>query len=142
MKKKLIVFMCIITSLFCYSPINTNAKTNTINANYSTITTSNNVNMILDINDYLGNPSDNESVAWLLQTLLDYIKIIGPILVVVLSSADFIVIIVKGDDESMAKATKKLITRLILAALLFFIPTLVEVLLNIFGFSSNLGGLQ
>ena len=142
MKKKLIIFMCIITSLFCFNPINTNAKTNTINANYSTITTSNNVNMILDINDYLGDPSDEDSVGWLLQTLLDYIKIIGPILVVVLSSADFIVIIVKGDDESMAKATKKLITRLILAALLFFIPTLVEVLLNIFGFSSNLGGLQ
>ena len=51
-------------------------------------------------------------------------------------------VIVKSDDEAMGKATKKLTTRLILAALLFFIPTLVQVLLDLFGLTSNLGGIQ
>ena len=43
----------------------------------------------------LGDPNDENSVAWLLQQILNYIRIIGPILVVVLSSVDFAVVIVK-----------------------------------------------
>lgn len=88
-------------------------------------------------NSLLGNPSDENSVAWLIQKLLNYIQIIGPLLVVVLSSIDFAKVIVKSDDEAMAKATKKLTTRLILAALLFFLPVLVSVLLNTFGLTSD-----
>ena len=85
----------------------------------------------------LGNPSDPNSVAWLLQQVLDIIKVVGPILVVILSSVDFTKVIIKSDDEAMAKAQKKLIIRLILAALLFFIPMLVTVLLDLFGLTSS-----
>lgn len=88
-------------------------------------------------NSLLGDPEDEDSVAWLLQQALNYIKIIGPILVVILSSIDFVQVIVKSDDEAMKKAMKKLITRLILAVLLFFIPTLVEVALDLFGMTSD-----
>ena len=85
----------------------------------------------------LGDPNDPNSVAWLLQQILDFIKVVGPILVVVLSSVDFAKVIIKSDDEAMAKAQKKLITRLLLAALLFFIPLLVTVLLDLFGLTSE-----
>ena len=85
----------------------------------------------------LGDPSDPNSVAWLLQQVLNFIKIVGPILVIVLSSIDFAKVIIKSDDEAMAKAQKKLIIRLILAALLFFIPILVSVLLDLFGLTSS-----
>ena len=88
-------------------------------------------------NSMLGDPEDEDSVAWLLQQLLNYIKILGPILVVVLSSLDFAKVIIQSDDEAMAKAQKKLIYRLLLAAALFFIPTLVMVLLNLFGITSD-----
>lgn len=81
----------------------------------------------------LGDPEDEDSVAWLLQQVLNYIKVLGPILVVVLSSIDFAQVIVKSDDDAMKKAQKKLFTRLILAACLFFIPTLVQALLELFG---------
>ena len=37
----------------------------------------------------------------------------------------------------MKKAQKKLITRLILVALLFFVPTITLAILDIFGMSSN-----
>ncbi len=87
-------------------------------------------------NSILGDPEDEDSVAWLLQQVLNYIKIIGPILVVILSSIDFAQVIIKSDDDAMKKAQKKLITRLILAACLFFIPTLVQVMLDIFGITS------
>ena len=72
-----------------------------------------------------------------MQKLLNYIKVLGPILVIVLSSVDFMKVIIKSDDDAMQKAGKKLGYRLILAALLFFIPTVVEVLLGIFGITSD-----
>jgi len=85
----------------------------------------------------LGDPNDEDSVAWLLQHILNYIKVLGPILVVVLSSIDYLYIIIKSDDESMKKVNKKLIVRLILAAALFFIPVIVEAILDIFGMTSS-----
>ena len=85
----------------------------------------------------LGNVNDPNSVAGLLQKVLNYLKIIGPFLVVVMSGIDFAKVIVTSDDDGMKKAQKKLITRLILAASLFFLPDLVTVLLNIMGITSN-----
>lgn len=88
-------------------------------------------------NGILGNVNDEDSVAWLLQKVLNYLKIIGPFIVVVMSGVDFAKVIVTSDDEGMKKAQKKLITRLILAASLFFLPQLVMALLDIFGITSN-----
>ena len=85
----------------------------------------------------LGSTQDEESVAWLLQQVLNYIRILGPILVVILSSIDFAKSIMASDDDSMKKAQKKLMIRLILAVALFLVPTLVTVLLNIFGITTN-----
>ncbi len=85
----------------------------------------------------LGDPNDENSVAWLLQQILNYIRIIGPILVVVLSSVDFAVVIVKNDDDSLGKAKKKLINRLLLVMALFLVPTLVSAILDIFGITGE-----
>ncbi len=85
----------------------------------------------------LGNPNDPDSVAWLLQQILNYIRVIGPILVVILSSIEFAKVIIQSDDEAMGKAQKKLINRLILLVALFFIPTLVEVVLQLFGITGD-----
>lgn len=88
-------------------------------------------------NSLLGRVDDEDSVAWLLQQILNYIKVLGPLLVIILSGLDFAKIIVNSDDKSMAQAQKKLILRLLLAASLFFIPTLVGILLNLFGITST-----
>ena len=85
----------------------------------------------------LGSTSDPDSVAWLLQQILNYIRALGPAIVVVLSGVEFAKVIVTGDDDGMKKAQKKLITRLILVALLFFVPTITLAILDIFGMSSN-----
>lgn len=150
MKKSFITIMLVLTTLFVVAPINTKALS-------ISDTPFGNLNVLVDgtdeiddwmgetdqeqtcegSNSLLGDPDDPDSVAWLLQQILNFIKIVGPILVVILSSVDFIQVIVKSDDEAMAKAQKKLIKRLILAALLFFIPTLVQVILDVFGFNSG-----
>lgn len=85
----------------------------------------------------LGDPDNPESVAWLVRELLNIAKVVGPLIVVVLSSIDFAKVIVTSDDEAMAKAGKKLAIRLVLAAALFFIPTLVTVLLDVFGITND-----
>ena len=97
----------------------------------------NSYNQSTTCNGILGKPGNEESVAWLLQQILNYIKILGPILVVILSSMDFAKAIIASDDESMKKAEKKLMIRLVLAVALFLIPTLVSVMLNIFGYTAD-----
>lgn len=153
MRKKMLTLGLLLISLFIVNPINSNALSF---GNYSIsdsvyllddpITNANDLDLLDGYNQeqtcegsdsILGDPNDENSVAWLLQQILNYVKVIGPILVVVMSSVDFVGVIVKGDDDAMAKAKKKLITRLILAMCLFFIPTFVEAILDIFGITSS-----
>ena len=136
-KKRFMILLIIV--LFMMGPV-VSAKTITVDSIQQ-------VNPVLNISSFsglvmscdgaLGNPSDENSVAWLLQQILNFIKVVGPLLVVVLSSVDFAKVIIKSDDDSMAKAQKKLGMRLILAASLFFIPTIVQVLLDVFGLVSD-----
>lgn len=91
----------------------------------------------------LGSYDDEDSVAWLLQKLFNYLKLAGPFIVVVMSGVDFAKVVVTGDDDGMKKAQSKLITRLILAASLFFLPDLLSALLELFNItSSGICGLQ
>lgn len=85
----------------------------------------------------LGNVNDPDSVAWLLQKILNYVRVIAPVLVLVLSSLDYVKAIFGSDDESLTASHKKLITRLVLVAVLFLLPTLVGVLLDVLGFVST-----
>lgn len=142
MKKTIITILLVIASVMFISPISVFAKeVNTINIveNYN----SNILNDTVFIGDgepILGDPKDEDSVAWLVQLALNIVKIVGPILVVILSSIDYIMVIVKSDNDAFGKAQKKLITRLILAILLFLIPTIVEILLGIFGITGSVTG--
>ncbi len=85
----------------------------------------------------LGDVQDEKSVAWLVQKILNYIKILGPTLAIILSSIDFAKAIVTSDDDSMKKAQSKFLKRMVAAVLLFFVPMLTEILLGLFGFTSN-----
>lgn len=97
----------------------------------------NGLNKDQDCSGVLGDPNDENSVAWLLQTILNFTRVIGPVIVVILSSIDFAKVIVTSDDDAMNKTKKKLAQRLILAVLLFFVPTLASVILSVFGITSN-----
>ena len=87
-----------------------------------------------DINlcqEILGDPNDTGSVAYLLQKIFNYIKILGPLLVIILSSMDFTKVVMTGDEKSMKKAQSNLGIRLVCAALLFFLPNIIVLLFNI-----------
>ena len=147
MSKKLIFFLYIFSVLLAFIPLKVNAielydVTDNFYILVNNTTNRSNTTTSQDMdcdgsNSILGNPEDENSVAWLLQQIFNFIKIVGPILVVVLSSIDYAKVIIQSDDESMGKANKKLMWRLILAALLFFIPLLIQVFLQMFGFTSD-----
>mgnify|MGYP003368211264 CR=1 FL=1 len=90
----------------------------------------------------LGDVNDEDSVAWLLQKILNYIKILGPSLAVIYSALDFTKAIVSSNSDSMKKTQQKLINRIIAVALLFLIPTLTEVVLEMVGITCSTAGLK
>ena len=65
--------------------------------------------------------------------ILDIFKIAGPIMAVILGMIDFTKVLVAGEaDKEMKSAWKRFKTRLISAALLFIIPMILSILINIF----------
>ena len=151
MKKRINILLLIFIGLISFSSFNVSAKSTinpiTFDSEIDVISDSINSNsevaVISSLKDnkeckgILGNPDNEDSVAWFLVKILNYLRLLGPLMVLVLSSLDFAKAILTSDDESLKKAQSSLITRLILAALLFVLPTLIEVLLDIFGFTSS-----
>ena len=132
MKKILVLVLILFIATISLAPIRANAVTNNHYVQYK-------LEGNLRCNTLLGNPEDpkQESVAWLLNKILGYIQVIGPMLVIILSGIDFAKVVITSDDEAMAKAQKKLIIRLALAASLFILPTLVKVILATLGLTSD-----
>lgn len=147
MKKGIITLLLIVTCVMFISPINANAlevnSVSIVEKNESNLL-SNTINIAASkcppSKAILGDVDCEDSVAWLVQIIFNIVKIVGPILVVLLSSIDFIMVIIKSDNDQFQKAQKKLITRLVLALLLFLIPTIVQVLLQIFGITGSVTG--
>lgn len=152
MKKRINILFLIFIGLISFSSFNVSAKeVNSPIKNEQIITSidnhtliaakkSNNVQYDPDLKckGLLGDPvNDPDSVAWLLVKILNYLKLLGPLIVLILSSLDFAKAILTSDDESMKKAQSNLITRLLLAAALFVLPVLIEVLLDVFGFTPS-----
>ncbi len=151
MKKRINILFLIFVGLISFSSFNVSAKevsspikneqiiASIDNHTLIAAKKSNNVQYDPDLKckGLLGDPDNEDSVAWLLVKILNYLKLLGPLIVLVLSSLDFAKAILTSDDESMKKAQSNLITRLLLAAALFVLPVLIEVLLDVFGFTPS-----
>ncbi len=133
MSKKIFI---VITSILLLVPINIEAKN--IDYNDAVPYIAIDINNCSGINNAIfGDVSDSTSTAWLIQKVLNYIKVLGPTIAVVLGSIDMVKAIITSDDENMKKAQSKFVKRLIAAAALFFVPTITSILLSIFGLTTN-----
>lgn len=156
MKKRINILFVIFIGLISFSSFNVSAKSISYQANSNLEVAAINDYFLIaadedkTINDtdetdtsntkcegLLGDSDEPDSVAWLIAKILDYLRLLAPLMVLVLSSLDFAKAILTSDDESLKKAQSNLITRLILAVLLFVLPTLIEVILDIFGITSS-----
>ncbi len=76
--------------------------------------------------------SANQSIAWFLQTLFNYIRILGVLLAVIFSALDFTKVVISNDHEAWRKAQKKLAYRIGGVIALMLLPTLINFLLGLF----------
>lgn len=72
-----------------------------------------------------------------IQNIFNFMKIIVPLLVIGLTIYDFIRSVTSKDDKDFKGAFKKMTKRLILAAVFFFLPVLINLLLDLFMIDSS-----
>ena len=68
-----------------------------------------------------------------LKMILNILKILIPIILIVLGTLDFVQAILAQDDSGIKKAQSKFVKRLIIAVIVFLIPSVLKVLLSIAG---------
>lgn len=127
MIKKVII---IIVFILLVTPVTIQAKTNSVN----------DIMLIADIdgcsdnsNSIFGDINSPNSTAWLIQKLLNYIKVLGPTIAIALGSLDMGKAIITSDEENMKKAQSRFIKRILAAVALFFVPLLTGILLKMVG---------
>lgn len=69
-----------------------------------------------------------------LENILKIMRIVAPLLVVFLTSAELISAVASKDDDALKKAMGRLTTRILLVVVLFFLPIILNLLL---GFIDN-----
>lgn len=130
MKKKIIIII-----LFILLTIPCNIEAKSIN---DTIPLIADVNSCEGIDKSLfGDVNDPTSTAWLIQKILNYMKVLGPTIAVVFGSIDMVKAVITSDEENMKKATSKFMTRILAAVALFFVPLATSILLSIFGLTAD-----
>lgn len=67
----------------------------------------------------------------ILQTGMNYIKIIVPILVIALGTFDIVKAVLSSTEDEMKKAQKMFVRRIIIAVLIFLTPYLINILIDI-----------
>ena len=65
-----------------------------------------------------------------LENILKIMRIAAPLVVILFTTFEFISAMVSNDKEALNKAASKLMKRLVLVALLFFLPIILNLLLS------------
>ena len=92
---------------------------------------SNNVINILDCKSLLGGDNVDNSLFELLHTIVLAVKIIVPIMLLALGSLDFAQAVFASNEDGVKKAQSKFIKRLVIAVVIFLIPSFLGVILRI-----------
>lgn len=77
------------------------------------------------------------SIVSMIYNVLKWAKYIAPALIIVFTMLDFIKAIASQNDDDMQKAQSKFVKRLIVAAILFLLPLIINFILQTFGFYSE-----
>ncbi len=88
---------------------------------------------------FLGSPTNPNAAAYWIQQVLNILRYVAIIVLILLSSIDFIKAIASGDADALKKATTTFGKRLIYCILIFLTPTIVKFLLGFLGAYSTCG---
>ncbi len=89
-----------------------------------------------DCESYLGNPIDKGSPAYYLAFIFDLMKYAAIVILIVLTIIEFVKATASSNQDAMKKAIQNSIKRLLIAVIIFFVPTLVMFILQLFGITS------
>lgn len=78
-----------------------------------------------------GDFNDPTTFGGFLQKLFNYVKLIAPLLVIIFGSLDFGKAVLSSDQDALKKAQGNFIKRCIAAVILFFLPTLIMLILDL-----------
>lgn len=93
---------------------------------YQNLGKEHNIQVVLSCKDLLG-----EELIKKINSYLNIVKIVIPILLIGFGISDFIKATFSNDEEAMKKAQKTFATRLIIAILIFLVPIFVNLILNL-----------
>ena len=80
-----------------------------------------------------GDPTDIDCPAYWMQWVLDVMKYIAIAALLILSTVDFIKALVANDKDALKKAGVTTAKRFIFCVLIFFLPILVDFVMELFG---------
>lgn len=89
----------------------------------------------------LGDPEncDKKCPAYLIQWILDTMKYIAIVALLLLVTVDFLKAVVNNDKDALKKAGTTSIKRFIYCVLIFFVPLIVKLIMNLMGIYGSCG---
>lgn len=82
-----------------------------------------------DYEAIFGSKDDPDSIRYMVNTILQYVRIIVPILIILLGTIDFAKAVLAGKEDNMKKAQTDFIKRVMIGVAVFFVPLLVDVVM-------------
>lgn len=88
-------------------------------------------NIGVDCNELFGSKDDPNSIRYLIDEILQYPRIIVPILVIALGIIDLAKAVIASKEDEMKKAQKTFVKRVIIGVAFFFIPLFVDIIMDL-----------
>ncbi len=92
--------------------------------------------VLADADVSCGEGSTLVNVIAIVRLVMNIICIAVPIIMILMGTIDLFKAVTAGKDEDIKKKQKALITRIIAGVLVFLVPTIVSVIMNLIGVSS------
>lgn len=84
-----------------------------------------------DYESVFGSKDDPDSIRYMLESVLQYVRIIVPILIILFGTLDFGKAVIAGKEDAMKKAQTDFIKRVLIGVAVFFVPLLVDVVMDL-----------
>ena len=84
--------------------------------------------------------NNGESATELIREVLGYIRIIAPVLLIILTAADFSLAVIQQDNDALKKASSKVVKRSLMAIAIFLVPTIIRAILGLPGIKDAIDG--
>lgn len=84
-----------------------------------------------DYNELFGDKNDPESISYMIHSILKFVRIIVPILIILLGILDFGKAVIAGKEDQMKKAQMDFVKRVVIGVAVFFVPVIVDIIMEL-----------